>query len=188
MTAPGIRFATFSSPQHLPPPWRAVFRVTQASLGRLREVPEPDECNPPLEDGSPHLLVAERPQLHLALRSVAGRKSRLYIAGMAGELGHAIPDLFVQQAKEPFDPDLLKMGIAIPLPVELRDMADFRVASHWHRDAPRPREHLREHPLVMVHVVVRVQMGGESADEFHEPRDLPLEFGVDSLGRDRVKL
>ena len=40
----------------------------------------------------------------------------------------------------------------------------------------------------MVHVVVRVQVGGESADEFHEPRDLPLEFGVDSLGVHRVKL
>src|SRR5216117_3657046 len=114
------------------------------SLGRLREVPEPDEFNPPLADGLAHPLIAQRPQLNLALRSVAGRKSRLYIAGMAGQLGHAIPDLLVQQAKEPFDPDLLKMGIATPLPVELRDMADFRVASHWHRDAPRPREHLRE--------------------------------------------
>jgi hypothetical protein len=66
-----------------------------------------------------HPLIAQRPQLHLTLRSVAGTKSGLYIAGMAGQLGHAIPDLLVQQAKKPFDPDLLEMGIATPLPVEL---------------------------------------------------------------------
>src|SRR3989442_2630233 len=138
MTAPGIRFATFSSPQHLPPPWRAVSRVTYAGLGQRREVPEPDELNLPLADRLAHPLVADRPQLHLALRSVARRKSRLYIAGMAGQLGHAIPDLLVQQAKEPFDPDLLKMGIATPLPVELRDMADLGITPHWHLATPGP--------------------------------------------------
>src|SRR5207247_11375961 len=142
MTAPGMLFVTSSSPQHLPPQRRAVFRVTQTGLGRLREVPEPDEFNPPLADGLAHPLVAERPQLHLALRSVAGSKSRLYIAGMAGQLGHAVTDLLVQQTKEPFDPDLLKMGIATPLPVELRDMADLGIASHWHRATPGPREHM----------------------------------------------
>src|SRR3989442_1794927 len=120
MTAPGIRFATFSSPQHLPPPWRAVSRVTYAGLGQPREVPELDELNLPLADRLAHPLVAERPQLHLALRSVAGRKSRLYIAGMAGQLGHAIPDLLVQQAKEPLNPTLLQIAIASPLPVQLR--------------------------------------------------------------------
>src|SRR3989454_11608876 len=143
MTAPGIRFATFSSPQHLPPPWRAVSRVTYAGLGQRREVPEPDELNLPLADRLAHPLVAERPQLHLALRSVAGRKSRLYIAGMAGQLGHAIPDLLVQQAKEPFDPDLLKMGIATPLPVELRDMADLGITPPWHLATPGPPQHVR---------------------------------------------
>src|SRR2546428_4681679 len=146
MTAPGIRFATFSSPQHLPPPWRAVSRVTYAGLGQLREVPEPDEFNPPLEDGLLHPLVAERPQLYLALRSVAGSKSGLYIAGMAGQLGHAIPDLLVQQAKEPFDPDLLEMGIATPLPVELRDMADLGVTPQGHPAAPGPRGNVTWHP------------------------------------------
>src|SRR2546428_11960939 len=188
MTAPGIRFATFSSPQHLPPPWRAVSRVTYAGLGQLREVPEPDEFNLPLADRLAHPLIAQRPQLHLALRSVAGTKSGLYIAGMAGQLGHAIPDLLVQQAKEPFDPDLLEMGIATPLAVELRDMADLGGTPQWHRAAPGPREHLREHPPVMVHVVVRVQVGGEGADELQERRYLPLEIGADSLGRDPAKV
>src|SRR2546430_764685 len=145
----------------------------------------PGDATPRWGAARPPFLAARRPQPPLALRGVAGRKPRLYIAGMAGELGHAIRDLFVQQAKEPFDPDLLEMGIAIPLPVELRDMADFRVASHWHRDAPRPREHLREHARVMVHIVMRVQMGGERPDEFHEPRHLPLEVGACSLSGDR---
>src|ERR1044072_7169325 len=52
------------------------------SLGRLREVPEPDECNPPLEDRLAHPLIAQCSQLHLTLRSVGGTKSGLYIAGM----------------------------------------------------------------------------------------------------------
>src|SRR6266478_3618413 len=40
----------------------------------------------------------------------------------------------------------------------------------------------------MVHVVVRVQVGGEGADELQEPRDLPLYLRVDAFGVVRGEL
>src|SRR2546429_2395383 len=40
----------------------------------------------------------------------------------------------------------------------------------------------------MVHVVVRVQVGGEGADELQEPRDLPLDLRVDAFGVVRGEL
>src|SRR3989442_12765286 len=96
---------------------------------------------------------------------------------MAGQLGHTRADVRVQQAKEPFHADLLEMSFAAPLAVELREMADPGMTPHGHSGGPGPREQVREDARVMVHVVMGVHVGGGSADEVYETRELPLELG-----------
>src|SRR5438552_5260102 len=185
MRASKTRSALSSSGRHLRSR-RSV--LTSAKRAESGELPESDELDLTLDDGLTHLRIAQRPELHLALRGVARRKSGLHMTGMAGQLGDSRADLLVEQANERFDPDLLEMSLAAPLPVELRDMAHIRVTTHRQRRAPAPCEYRRKEPGVMVRVVVRVKVGGVAADELLEPRDLPLDLRIAALGVVRGKL
>src|SRR2546429_7098103 len=103
-----------------------------------REVAETDEADPPVADRPAHPRVAQRSQFHLALRGVARAEPRLHVAGMAGQLGHALPHLGVQQAKESFHADLLEMGFLAPLAVERRELAGPGVTANSHPVDSRP--------------------------------------------------
>src|SRR2546429_9870679 len=105
-----------------------------------REVAETDEADPPVADRPAHPRVAQRPKFRLALRGEARAEPRLHVAGMAGQLGHALPHLGVQQAKESFHADLLEMGFAAPLAVVRREMAGPGVTADRHADEPGPLE------------------------------------------------
>src|SRR5207237_8453046 len=113
-----------------------------------------------LDDGWTHIASRHRPDLHLALRGVHRRKSGLHMTGMAGQLGDSRADLLVEQANERFDPDLLEMSLAAPLPVQLRDMAHIRVTTHRQRRAPAPCEYRRKEPGVMGRGGGSVKAGG----------------------------
>src|SRR5207253_6682886 len=132
--------------------------------------------------------VTQRPQLLLPLRGVARWKSWFYVAGMTVQLGHAVADLRVEQSKETFDADLLEMRLATPLAVELREVARLRITAQGHAHPPAPREHVRQDPRVVMHVVVGIDVSGGCADQLYEARELALEFDGDRLGVIAIQL
>ena len=96
---------------------------------------------------------------------------------MAGELGHPGAELRIQQPEQSVDADLLEMGLAAPLAVELREMAHVGAPAHRDPDALRPRPHGGQDARVLVHVVVRIRVRRRHADELGEASQLPVELG-----------
>src|SRR3989440_11549416 len=90
------------------------------------------------------------------LDCVARGQSLVHIAGMAGELGHPGAELRIQQPEQSVDADLLEMGLAAPLAVELREMAHVGAPAHRDPDALRPRPHRRQDARGLVDVRVRI--------------------------------
>ena len=132
--------------------------------------------------------IAQCSHLHLSFGRVAGRKAWFRMAGVTVELGHALPDLFVQEPQEPLDGDLLEMSLAAPLTAELRDIPDLGVTPHGHSDASAPGEQGREDFGVAMQVVVRVHVRRRGADELHESRLLALDLGRSVFGTDAIQL
>src|SRR5207247_10802006 len=74
------------------------------------------------------------------------------------------------------------------LPVELREVAGPRMTAHRQSRTLGPREQARQHSRVVMHVVVGIYMGGGSADELQEARELAIEFPWNALRVVRVQL
>ncbi len=63
--------------------------------------------------------VAQGPQLRLAFHAVAARIMRLRVTRVAAQLRDALLDFRFEHSPEALDTDLLEMGLAAPLPIEL---------------------------------------------------------------------
>src|SRR6266446_5441558 len=80
------------------------------------------------------------------------------------------------------------MRFASPLTVELREVAGSRVTAHGHADSLRPPEHVRQDARVVMHVMVRIHVGGRGAGELEEARNLALELLVKAFRLPGVQL
>ena len=107
---------------------------------------------------------------------------------MTGQLGHPVADLSVEHPKKALDADLFEMRFAAPLTVELREVAGPRVTAHGRTDPLRPREHVRQDARVVMHVMVRIHVGGPSACELEEAPKLALELLVNAFRLPGVQL
>src|SRR5207302_6150803 len=129
--APGRTACTPRSDRPRPGSSRPCKPRSRRSRGALRDrpgghkrcqVPKPRQANAPLREREAHARVAQGAHLGFTLDRVARGESLVDVAGVTRPPRPPGAELRIQQAEQAGDADLLKMSLAAPLAVELREM------------------------------------------------------------------
>jgi len=70
---------------------------------------------------------AQRPYFNFAFNSVAGLRTRIYVAGVTAQFCETLTDFAPQHSQQTIHPNLLKVRLPTPLTVELREVTDVRM-------------------------------------------------------------
>ena len=91
---------------------------------------------------------------------------------MATQFGNALFQFRLQQDRQALDAYLPAVRHAAPLAIELREVPDCRVTAQRQTVSPSHIDKMRECPGVAVHIVIRIEMGGEMAHQGFESEEL----------------
>src|SRR5882762_9190794 len=122
------------------------------------EVMVAGELNPVRGQCLANNRVTQSAHLHFALNRVAAGVIGILVTRMAAQFGDAFPDFRPQHPREARNADLVEMGLAAPLPVKLREVADRRMLAQRQLEMFGKFEKLWQRLPIPVRVVVGVDV------------------------------
>src|SRR5438093_5100785 len=135
-------------------PSRPVIYLVAAYSPQFGEIVITDEPDRLFNQDAADTRIAQGAQLCFALDAIASRVIRIYITWMTAQFRDTVADLHLNHHGEFLCANLLKVRLASPLTVKLREVLDRRMFAQRQPMFPRQFEKMRQGPWVTMIIVV----------------------------------